>query len=251
MTPDETAFLRAIREAPDDNTARLVYADWLDDHGTTDQQKARAEWIRLTCWDTRKETSKPTDQRTRLPGERAWLKANLSRLWPHLYGSKAKWWPGAVNPSLLLGRVVVTVPLAIPEGPGKERMDYSRVALRAARGVTMSVEITFLRAAILAPVVAADEPMADIVFSSIPERCYSFGHGEMYVHSRPFAIRGLRDVWRDIEGGYGLCDDHEEVKTFPTQGSPFDVIAANAAIYASLTRWARRRAANPLVMGAA
>jgi uncharacterized protein (TIGR02996 family) len=36
------AFLQAIREAPDDDTHRLVYADWLQDQG----DEARAEFIR-------------------------------------------------------------------------------------------------------------------------------------------------------------------------------------------------------------
>jgi uncharacterized protein (TIGR02996 family) len=29
---DRLAFLRAIRKNPDDDTARLVFADWLDEH---------------------------------------------------------------------------------------------------------------------------------------------------------------------------------------------------------------------------
>jgi uncharacterized protein (TIGR02996 family) len=41
MTQDES-FLRAIVEDPDDDTPRLVYADWLDEHGDA----ARAEFIR-------------------------------------------------------------------------------------------------------------------------------------------------------------------------------------------------------------
>lgn len=40
---DEAALLRAIHAHPDDDTPRLVYADWLDDHG----QPERAEFIRL------------------------------------------------------------------------------------------------------------------------------------------------------------------------------------------------------------
>jgi uncharacterized protein (TIGR02996 family) len=44
MTHDE-AFLQAIREAPDDDGPRLVYADWLDEHG----QPNRAEFIRVQC----------------------------------------------------------------------------------------------------------------------------------------------------------------------------------------------------------
>jgi uncharacterized protein (TIGR02996 family) len=43
--PDDDAFLRAIIDNPDDDLPRLVYADWLDEHG--DPQ--RAELIRVQC----------------------------------------------------------------------------------------------------------------------------------------------------------------------------------------------------------
>ena len=39
------AFLQSILEAPNDDAPRLVYADWLDDHGDGD----RAEFIRVQC----------------------------------------------------------------------------------------------------------------------------------------------------------------------------------------------------------
>jgi uncharacterized protein (TIGR02996 family) len=55
MTHDE-AFLADIRDRPDDDTPRLVYADWLDDHG----EPARAEFIRVQCELARIE---PTDDR--------------------------------------------------------------------------------------------------------------------------------------------------------------------------------------------
>jgi uncharacterized protein (TIGR02996 family) len=42
---DRAAFLRAIAENPDDDLPRLVYADWLDEHG----EPARAEFIRVQC----------------------------------------------------------------------------------------------------------------------------------------------------------------------------------------------------------
>jgi uncharacterized protein (TIGR02996 family) len=42
VTQDD-AFLQAILESPDDDTPRLVYADYLDEHGETD----RAEFIRV------------------------------------------------------------------------------------------------------------------------------------------------------------------------------------------------------------
>ena len=44
MIPDE-AFIQAIREAPDDDAPRLIYADWLEEHGQPD----RAEFIRVQC----------------------------------------------------------------------------------------------------------------------------------------------------------------------------------------------------------
>src|SRR5688572_17915635 len=42
---DAAPFLAAIRAAPDDDAPRLVYADWLDEHGDS----ARAEFIRVQC----------------------------------------------------------------------------------------------------------------------------------------------------------------------------------------------------------
>jgi uncharacterized protein (TIGR02996 family) len=56
MTQDE-AFLQDILASPDDDAPRLVYADWLDEHGDAD----RAAFIRLQCelakleeWDARR-----------------------------------------------------------------------------------------------------------------------------------------------------------------------------------------------------
>lgn len=43
--PDESAFLRTICDAPDDDGPRLVYADWLEESGDT----LRAEFIRVGC----------------------------------------------------------------------------------------------------------------------------------------------------------------------------------------------------------
>jgi uncharacterized protein (TIGR02996 family) len=42
MTDDADALLRAVLTAPDDDAPRLVYADWLEEHG----DPARAEFIR-------------------------------------------------------------------------------------------------------------------------------------------------------------------------------------------------------------
>jgi uncharacterized protein (TIGR02996 family) len=42
---DEEAFLQKIIENPDDDAPRLVFADWLEEHG----QAERAEFIRVQC----------------------------------------------------------------------------------------------------------------------------------------------------------------------------------------------------------
>ena len=42
---DQNQLLRAIIDNPDDDTARLVYADWLDEH----DDPTRAEFVRLQC----------------------------------------------------------------------------------------------------------------------------------------------------------------------------------------------------------
>src|SRR5215467_10473117 len=65
--PDEQGFLAAIRENPDDDTPRLIYADWLDDRGDAD----RAEFIRVQC-----ELAKYADRDAR-PSELVSREANL------------------------------------------------------------------------------------------------------------------------------------------------------------------------------
>jgi uncharacterized protein (TIGR02996 family) len=44
MTHDD-AFIQGIRERPDDDAPRLIYADWLDEHGDPQQ----GEFIRVEC----------------------------------------------------------------------------------------------------------------------------------------------------------------------------------------------------------
>lgn len=45
MSPDEQSLLAAVAADPASDLPRLVYADWLDDHG----QAIRAEFVRLQC----------------------------------------------------------------------------------------------------------------------------------------------------------------------------------------------------------
>lgn len=46
---DRQTLLEQIRTSPLDDTVRLVYADWLDDHGSGDLDAATAEFIRVSC----------------------------------------------------------------------------------------------------------------------------------------------------------------------------------------------------------
>jgi uncharacterized protein (TIGR02996 family) len=42
---EQTALIQAILEEPEDDTIRLIFADWLADHG----HDAREDWIRASC----------------------------------------------------------------------------------------------------------------------------------------------------------------------------------------------------------
>src|SRR3954447_15308846 len=52
--PDAAALLREIVRQPDDDTARLVYADWLQENGRPEE----GEFLRVQC---RLATAEPTD----------------------------------------------------------------------------------------------------------------------------------------------------------------------------------------------
>ncbi len=66
MPGEEAALVRAVCEAPDDDVPRLVYADWLEEHGRPE----RAEFIRLQCGRAGKDGS---------PRERThWLRRSIA-----------------------------------------------------------------------------------------------------------------------------------------------------------------------------
>src|SRR5215216_1158299 len=44
----EAGFLHDIREHPEDDAPRLIYADWLEEHGD-ETDRARADLIRVQC----------------------------------------------------------------------------------------------------------------------------------------------------------------------------------------------------------
>lgn len=117
---DRSALLAAIKASPDQDTPRLMYADYLDDHPESDRDVATAEFIRITCdmrvkpkmatikagkWlDLGEEFDFPTGQQTAF--------GNYSRLCPLLTG-----WMAVVNRTA--HRVV----------PGGWEFGYPRVSL--------------------------------------------------------------------------------------------------------------------------
>jgi uncharacterized protein (TIGR02996 family) len=74
MTHEE-AFLQAIIEAPDDDAPRLVYADWLEEHG----QPERAAFIRVQCELARMPEGNPS--RAELTERERALLAEHGRAW--------------------------------------------------------------------------------------------------------------------------------------------------------------------------
>jgi uncharacterized protein (TIGR02996 family) len=64
--PSKEAFLQAIIENPDDDAPRLIFADWLEEHG----ESTRADFIRVQC----ELANLPEDDEVRRPSlqEREW-----------------------------------------------------------------------------------------------------------------------------------------------------------------------------------
>lgn len=86
---DEAALLAAIRAHPEEDTPRLVYADWLDEQGG-ESNRDRAEYIRLEIEFARtfpeRRWSKAKDEARKRPRQ---LFAKHARDWfPELYGKK-------------------------------------------------------------------------------------------------------------------------------------------------------------------
>lgn len=81
MTPED-ALLRDILAEPDDNGLRLIYADWLDDHGDAD----RAEFVRVQV-----ERASPPLPDLRGPERAAELRAAHREDWLVAFGLPLSW----------------------------------------------------------------------------------------------------------------------------------------------------------------
>jgi uncharacterized protein (TIGR02996 family) len=67
-------LLAAILARPDDDVRRLGYADWLEEYGESDRDRATVEFVRLSC------TMRGSVQMP--PAAYAWLESNWKRLVP-------------------------------------------------------------------------------------------------------------------------------------------------------------------------
>jgi uncharacterized protein (TIGR02996 family) len=47
---ERSAFLKALAENEDDTTTRLVYADWLDEHGEHEEADRQRKWPAAKAW---------------------------------------------------------------------------------------------------------------------------------------------------------------------------------------------------------
>src|SRR5208337_2050142 len=81
---DERAFLTAILEQPDDDTRKLVYADWLEEHGDP-----RAVYLRLmmTVRQERVVTPEQRQWHQELSAELAELRGESRRAWSDRRGT--------------------------------------------------------------------------------------------------------------------------------------------------------------------
>lgn len=85
----EQAFLQAIRETPHDDAPRLIYADWLEEHGGA-ARAARADFIRIQC--RLDEMPEDDPARDRLEDEAADLLAEHEAEWTQpLHGIAEDW----------------------------------------------------------------------------------------------------------------------------------------------------------------
>lgn len=82
-------FLEAIRQAPDDDTPRLVFADWLEEHGGA-PERARAAFIRAQVRAARLEEGDP--HRQALEDEATELLAEHEEEWAGAVATLAMWW---------------------------------------------------------------------------------------------------------------------------------------------------------------
>jgi uncharacterized protein (TIGR02996 family) len=260
---DYEALYSACVASPDDNTPRLILADYIEELGgdAPDQWRAQAEWVRLAVREGRggkRNAGKSTGRQIRWPGECAWLTANLYRLWPTLH--EFAWTEGGEYPNgelwvkktLLTGHIHLRLPWWEPDDvrPRGKRQVSCVVSIAAERGVTTNVSFSFLRAAKVAVLAARDCPQARLTMD-VPDRAFETTYTTSHVYRRAFVLRGLVEVWNEIKGEMGTCCG-EPAKLIHKRAEATTLSdmqrVADSRVDDALTKWARQRATNPLLV---
>jgi hypothetical protein len=201
-----------------------------------------------------------TGGRIRRPHEPEWLKKNAPRLWPNLFGlarTRGRGENQYVRTTLFTGGIVVRLSWWQPDPterfPRQQALVGCNVRIRAERGVTGRVTFSFVRAVVVAPVAAADEPHAPLSLTGIPHHAveYEGDGGGLFAFRRPFELRGLADVWARLpDPSYrtGGLRDGEPYKRLVNANGSLRTAEAEAVVNKAMTDWARDRAANPLAV---
>jgi uncharacterized protein (TIGR02996 family) len=237
--PDRLALLRAIATDPGDDTPRLVYADWLDEHATGDADRARAEFLRVAC------TLKAKVRITK--AEQAWLEANWRRLVPALVARLVtlRWDPdGPIDGLQWLGR---HVKVWVYRGDPRKRVSLDLEYWRGfARRVTYTTGFDIAAAA-----AAADEPLTrHELFSELLAYPRPLAGGRFRVAVAAADCFG-RTVWDRLAGHTAVAAvPRGEVKQFDRAGGgPTARVdlhrSALDAVAAAMTAEARHRAGWP------
>jgi uncharacterized protein (TIGR02996 family) len=237
-TPECVALLRAIAATPDDDTPRLVFADWLDENSTGDADAARAEFIRLSC------TMKSKQRLSAAEGR--WLDANVRRLLPTVL---KKFQKAKVADGISRSGRNVRIHTSLDS---KEEYGDGRIFLHIEywRGFARRIEYGSIPPLTSLPNIgrelAADEPLA-VHASELSARSYMMFQHTMLTRVTPEFCHG-RDVWELVDGHDRVED---EVKVFDFAGGTeqewqaFGDTVVLASVSRAMTAYARAAAGWP------
>ena len=197
MTPTGTALLAAILANPDEDTPRLVYADWLEENG----EPERAEFIRVQC------ELEPI--RGLLSGPE-WLACHLRRDW--LIGRERKLWHQMPTARVLVPngfKLVATVPHQ-PRFSFSKNGELPQIEGEFTRGFVSHVTCSWQDWRDHAATILAAHPVERVTLSSWPTL--------LHPDDRPNIAQALRYYWPRIEFELssimdsGLFDELDELE---------------------------------------
>jgi uncharacterized protein (TIGR02996 family) len=162
-------MIRAIKLYPEEDTPRLMYADWLDEQDQpTDQDRARAEFIRLSC----------RGAKAQHPATGKWLDANWRRLLPTIDRVSDEWAFGHKGKAKRRGR---KMQIGSSEW-ARERRDWERLEVEWWRGFVIRFYTSSARNFLFfAGQLTADEPLAVPVWRS-PYIALDTTRGALFFH---------------------------------------------------------------------